>query len=508
VTLPERLDLWLNPILVKELRQAVRGRFAVSILVLALLAQVLAVGILLLFENLTGSNASVAGRETFLTLIIIVVTPCIFFIPIYAGFRMASERNDSNVDLLFITTIRARTIVAGKLASTFAVVALIFSSSLPFIAFAYALRGIDLLMIVMVFAAAMLVVLSVAILALFVAALPATKPFKLLIGLGAFVLTLVFYIPSMAFVAQGLSGSARSPFGASTWSVAGTFFGLLVTADIILLVLTTVMITPPAANRALPVRILLSVLWALTFVGALALAHDNQRIGPLVAWAVVQFVLATLVLASAIGEREAWGPRVARTIPVAPFRRALAFLFYSGGAGGTLWASLLFAVTVVAFNVSAALIPAVDGTRVERLTRDLLEAALCMIAYALSGLLIRRRAFRGRIPPRATWAVATALLVVIAVIPPVLFLVRYHETQVFSDYFYLAALGNPAPVPGYARGGPVRLIVLLLWCAAVAAANRDWFAGQLQRFHPPTRKDGSGDADSELPVLQSELTPE
>jgi hypothetical protein len=507
VTLAERLDLWLNPILVKELRQAVRGRFAVSILVLALIAQVLAVGILLLVENLTGSNASIAGREAFMTLIVIVVTPCIFFIPIYAGFRMASERNDSNVDLLFITTIRPRTIVAGKVASIFAVVALIFSSSLPFIAFAYALRGIDLLMIVLVFAGAMLVVLSVSILALFIAALPATKPFKLLIGLAALIMTLIFYIPSMAMVAQALTGG-RSPFGGNTWALVATFAGLVLAVDVILLVLTTVMITPPAANRALPVRILLSVLWALTFLGALAVADDNKKIAPLVFWAVVQFVLATLVMASAIGERESWGPRVARTIPGTRFSRAVAFLFYSGGAGGTLWASLLFALTVVAFNVGAALIPAVDGTRVERLTRDLLEAALCMIAYALSGLLIRRRAFRGRIPPRATWAVATALLVIVAVIPPVLFLMRFNETQVFSDYFYLAALGNPAPVPGYARGGPVRLIVLLLWCAAAAAANRDWFAGQLQRFHPPVRNDDSGGGDSDLPVLQSELTPE
>ncbi|HEX7153959.1 MAG TPA: hypothetical protein VF618_20890 [Thermoanaerobaculia bacterium] len=498
MTLRERLDVWANPILIKELRQAVRGRFAVSILILALLAQVIAVGVVLIAQNLSGnpSLAVMAGQQTFMALIVTVVTPCMFFIPVYAGFRMAAERNDSNVDLLFITTIKPRTIVLGKLASIFAVVALIFSSALPFLAFAYALRGVDLVTIVLAFGVAMLVVLSVSILALFIASLPATKPFKLLMGIGVFLFTLMMYAPMIAMIAQSVF--RRNAFAGEMWTALGTFVASLLLADIVLLVLTTVLITPPAANRALPVRLLFSFMWMLTFVLAVAVALNTADTDPILVWAIVQLVLASLVLASAIGEREEWGPRVARTIPRPMPRRLLAFLFFSGGAGGTVWSALTMAATVLAFN-AALLVPATRPASIDDQAQYLLEAAICLLAYAMTALLIRRKLLARRLPQRFTWTIAAALLILIAVVPPIIFLAAHHDTQTFNDYFHLVAIANPVPVPVPDDLPPVRLAVLMLWCGAMLAANRGWFAEQLRRFAPLDRGGEAG-----VPVLQPE----
>ena len=51
-----RMDDWLNPIVVKELRQAVQGKFVAAALLLLLIIQLAALGIYIV------SNGDFAGR--------------------------------------------------------------------------------------------------------------------------------------------------------------------------------------------------------------------------------------------------------------------------------------------------------------------------------------------------------------------------------------------------------------------------------------------------------------
>ena len=67
--------------------------------------------------------------------------------PLYAGIRLSLERNDSNLDLLYITTIRPGAIVRGKYFASLALTLLIFSACMPFIVFTYLLRGVNLVSI-------------------------------------------------------------------------------------------------------------------------------------------------------------------------------------------------------------------------------------------------------------------------------------------------------------------------------------------------------------------------
>ena len=50
-------------------------------------------------------------------------------------------------------------------------------------------------------------------------------------------------------------------------------------------------------------------------------------------WLIV-LVIRYIQLLISINERDSWGPRVARAIPRSQLLRPLAFLFYSGAAGG------------------------------------------------------------------------------------------------------------------------------------------------------------------------------
>src|SRR5262249_11535355 len=113
-SLSTRLGDWLNPIVVKELRQAVQSRFVVVALLIFLTIQVLAVGIYLV----TAADPTFsfdAGRWVFMILFGIMLAVSMLFVPLYTGVRLVAERSETNLDLLFITTIKPRSIIAGKL---------------------------------------------------------------------------------------------------------------------------------------------------------------------------------------------------------------------------------------------------------------------------------------------------------------------------------------------------------------------------------------------------------
>ena len=139
----QRIDDAFNPIVVKELRQAVQGKFVAAVLIVLLIIQLTAVG-LIIINSRDISTTYNAGRDAFMILQSIMLGICLLFVPAYTAFRLGSERSDSNVDLLFITTIRPRAIIGGKIFASLAITVLIFSACMPFMVFTYWLRGIDL----------------------------------------------------------------------------------------------------------------------------------------------------------------------------------------------------------------------------------------------------------------------------------------------------------------------------------------------------------------------------
>ena len=102
----DAVDDRLNPIVVKELRQAVQSRFVIVMLLGFLLVNVLVVMFGVIAQNPSGDSQ--AGREIFMVLQAILLAACVGFLPIYSAIRLSSEHGDGNTDLLFITTVRAK----------------------------------------------------------------------------------------------------------------------------------------------------------------------------------------------------------------------------------------------------------------------------------------------------------------------------------------------------------------------------------------------------------------
>lgn len=499
-----KLDGWLNPVLVKELRQAVRGRFIVTMLSLSLLAQIIAVSIFMLTDSLEarGMTVTAVGADTFTTLFFVMFTATVFFIPLYGGLRMAVERSDSNVDLLFVTTIRPRTIVIGKLLTLMALTALIFSASLPFLVFSYVLRGIDVLTIFFVLAIGFIAVTTASIVALFLGCIPASKPFRFVLGIGFCGLTLMSYAGLASVITSVIRTSTGSMFASPDfWSGVIATTVLVVGLDAVLLVVTTTIITPPAANRALPIRAMASIVWLLSLGAATRLVFKSSDGDPLEMWATAMIALITIVLCSAIGERETWGPRVARTIPRNVFKRAFAFLFYSGGGGGTLWTIVFFALTTAAYAIVMKLRPPVTlsvGKSVSAVV--FVEAALCFLSYALTGLFLRRR-WLHRVPPRATWAIGLMIFLAVAIVPPLVLLAGYSGTAALKQHYDIITILNPFPrLEGAAHA--LRLPVLIAWAIAAFVVNVPWIAEQWRAFRRMPIDEASDDvtiaAESEV----------
>jgi hypothetical protein len=315
---------------------------------------------------------------------------------------------------------------------------------------------------------------------------------KILLGLGFFLGTIGVYAPVLAFAASMLRGVGMMVGGrAQFWSGFVAFVVAMLAMDAVLLVLTTAIITPAAANRAMPIRIMLLITWLLSYGAALWMALSTNQLDVMVVWAVTQVVLVTMILMSATSERERWGPRVARTIPENPIKRALAFLFYSGGAGGTLWAIVMYAATFAAYWATCELSRITIPRDPLELLQPLADGMLAMIGYAMTAVLLRRTVMK-RVPPGRTWGLVLLLFIVLTVLPPIAILARDAESVDWSTYVHITTIFNPFPtLQRIEHLRDWRTGFLATWAIVTIGANVAWFASQMRLFrrHVPRKLD-------------------
>src|SRR5215207_3114397 len=134
---------WLNPILVKETRQALKSfQFTATFILLLIACWMVTMG----GVAIVGPRIFYAaeGGSLMLWYYGILAFPLAVVVP-YAAFRsLAAEREDNTYDLLSITALHPRQIVSGKLGSSVVQMGVFFSAITPCLAFTYLLRGIDL----------------------------------------------------------------------------------------------------------------------------------------------------------------------------------------------------------------------------------------------------------------------------------------------------------------------------------------------------------------------------
>jgi hypothetical protein len=423
------------------------------------------------------------GRSMFQYLFVALSGSCLFFIPLYAGIRLGMERWDNNLDLLFITTIRPAAIIRGKIVAAMVIAVLLFSAALPFMSFTYLLRGIDLPSVFVVLAMCFLLILVVVQGAVFLACLPASRVFKVILALGALgsMFGVFGAVNAAAFemIRSGIGSQLRNrDFWEGTLVVLYCFavlFGFLQ-------IVSVALISPASANRALGIRLYVTGAWLLSGIIAAAAALFEGDDELMLAWIIPGFAGLSLAVPWAMSDSTDLSARVRRTIPRTPVMRRLAFLFYNGPAGGLAWACLL-ALLTYGLGWTAAFWIA-DG----RPDDDISEAIqvmgtvfLYVVAYALAACLLWRLALRRRFRAGVVWVITMLLIAGGSLLPLIvglLFGVATWRDPLAWKMGSLATVGSEAYRDAhtfFALGAAAILFLL----------NARWFWTQMRGFRRP-----------------------
>ncbi|NLI76402.1 MAG: hypothetical protein GX442_08170 [Candidatus Riflebacteria bacterium] len=377
----------LNPLLVKDLRQACRGRFFQGAVLIFLFLQ-----LLVLFAAMDGEirrSSMQAGWEVFHAMLQILVVTTMGIMPLVIAWRLNQDFAPGEQDLFLITGLTPRQIIHGKVVSPMVMTAMFYALHSPLATLAVFLRGIDFPTIFVILGGGFLFTGLIYLLVVLAAVGPSRQNSAagmLLVG-GWFL-----YMGNMAF--QGFIQSVRRR-GFTGWGemLAQYWEPLLI---IILLggvayEMAIAQVSPPAANRSGGARRFLTWFFGLTFILTAVLTSVGGSPQPFEFWAGLLTVVAVFALPMSAADRLEPGRRVLAETPAGPLGRLRGFLFSSGAAGGMAWASLLTLFLIVGFKGGGlALGRSVAGIGNAESEVGAFTTILYTFNLAMTGLLLRR----------------------------------------------------------------------------------------------------------------------
>ena len=139
MTTPPDFPDWISPMLVKELRQGMRSRlFLVSFMAVQTAMIILAV------LGLTTTKMGDPSSTVTFFYWLIIGAPLLFVMPFSGLNSISGERKENTLELIFLSRLTARRIVAGKWLAIMAQTFLLVTSILPYAVLRYYLGGVDL----------------------------------------------------------------------------------------------------------------------------------------------------------------------------------------------------------------------------------------------------------------------------------------------------------------------------------------------------------------------------
>jgi len=477
-----RLDDALNPVMVKELRQAVRSRFVAGLLFLFLFAQLAIVALVLAQKGQWDMRPNL-GRELFAALHGAILFVCMIGLPVYTAARLFAERGSEGLDLLYGTALSPRAIVRGKVGAALVLALLLYSASLPFVTFTYLLRGIRLGDIFVSLGVGFLGVMTGVVFALAAAALGGGRLQRVLVGLVAFGTLLMGYgtLQILLLVMED-SGGLRSE---------REVLGLLLAFGVVFLgwmyCVAVAMLSPPSAERARTARTYgLGML--LLSAGVVVLVSGVNQTEWWEAWVWGWALVAGLGFAVATSGPERPSARVARGIPPSRPLRMLAFLFTSGAAGGMLWAGFL-GLLALAGGATVVFLQGSGSSSLERALGNATAFLSYALAYALTAVFLRRTVLRRRLRPHQTWIVLLVLLAIGGLVIPLLGMVLAPLVMGGESGWWL--ITSPLALSDHAIDDLAPLVATG-WALVMVVLHGRWSLRQWRAFQPTPGAEGEG----------------
>lgn len=399
----------LNPILVKEIRQALKSRQFTATLSLVLLC---CCGWSFLGVAWIGPAAALvpSGPSMFYGYYLILAVPLLVVVP-YGAFRsLADERQERTHELVSITTLTPRQIVGGKLASAGLQMILFLPAVAPCLAFTYLLRGIDLPAVLLVLFYTVLASTAYSVAGLVLGTLGAQRAFQ-----AALSVVFVGGLLLACFVAVSIVGSWIGFRGAmytddgTFWWVNAIITSIIVAYMVLGFLAATAGLTFAADNRSTALRVAMLLPHAV-FVGMLPLIWRMEgRVEPKLLYFVFSLLLAYWYAMGALmsAEMPELSARVRRQLPQSLVGRMFLTWFNPGPATG-----YVFAVASMGSAIAvAAAVAWTHGVDLAYLAFALMAVAYLAI-YLGAGLLVLRALRKVRTVGLMTAVLVHAVLLV------------------------------------------------------------------------------------------------
>ncbi len=489
---------WLNPILVKETRQALKSfQFTATFVLVLVACWIVTIGVVAWIGPSIFYAAS--GGTLLLWYYGVLAFPLTVVVP-YAAYRsLAAEREDNTYDLLSITTLKPRQIISGKLGSSVVQMSVYFSAITPCLAFTYLLRGVDVPTIVVLLAYSFFGSLGLSMVGILLATL-STQRFSQVFVSVAFVSVLLsmFYLAMMS--GWGIITFSYSYIGGNEfWITTSAMATAYVTFFALAFFSASGMITFTSENRATPLRICMLVQQA-AFIGWMAFAwiYSDYNGGVIVVMAMLAAVYWFVMGALVTTERPGISQRVMRRLPSSFLGRACLTWLNPGPGTGYMFvvanATSIVVLSLIGMAVSPQFRTAAGGSPSEQELFYLLVVGWgYLVAYLGLGMLVVR-ALRRLTLVTMLASVLIHILVVLAgtgIPTAIQFMsvdlryVGYSRLQVSNPFWSLAHLAEG----GIFADGHVLILIVPAAAVCILLLNLGGVIRELRavRIAPPVR---------------------
>jgi hypothetical protein len=394
----DRLGDRLNPILVKEARQAMKSRQFVVTFSLLLICGWLWT-LLFIVAGLPAIYYAPAGPGVLMGYYTVLSVPLLIVVP-YAAFRsLAGEWEDGTFELLSITALSARQIVTGKLASAVLQMMVYYSALAPCIAFTYLLRGIDIVTVALLLGYSFLASMLLSVVGLMVATVTRVRHWQVLLSVVLVMALLLFaLIWDWGFLMFLSEGGTLPLDNAGFWISHLCGLSFYVPAVLLMIFVAAGQITFASENRSTPIRVILlapQVLLAGWFIYLWYLVGVEQPLYMAVVFAAIYWAAAGAFLTGEVAELS---PRALRRLPQSFLGRMLFTWFNPGSATGYVFsvlnlAAFMLVMTIVPANgpqPQSNLAGVVPAFRILPGVEHWLLFAACILGYVAGYLGITR----------------------------------------------------------------------------------------------------------------------
>jgi hypothetical protein len=473
----ERLGDWFNPIVVKEVRQALKSRQFVFTFLLLLLAAWAGsiVGVSFLGESIDFGSSAVtfyAGFLFALCMATLVIVP-------FSTFRsIVEERTETTLELLQITALSPVQIVRGKILSAMVQVLVYYCAIAPFIAFTALLPGFDIIHMVFSLVLLSITALCFSLIALAIGTQARNTTLQSLASL--FVIALAFGGMMAFFGFMTAAGNRISFDEADTWWTLALVVFLGLSTGYICEQAAIAQLTFDSDNRSTGIRLATGAQWFVCWMGLLVFlivrqptSMNSGELNTILTLTAAQITAAGLLF---VGSPDSLSRRVSRGLPRSPVLRVLQAPFLPGAARGLLYA--LMSLALLAF-FAMVLLPEMTTSNILN-DQQATRYAIALVAYSLiylgAGTLLGRLLRRMSQPLHSFQVLAIlvlANLLLIVADEVIHFLSRVNTPLLFDVVNPFSTLRTIADAD-FGSVDAVSCIVVVAVIAIVANANALW----------------------------------